>query len=263
MVLPVDIVNYQFDKIIITSMYSVEIKKQLLALGIANDKISIASKKDAKGISPFEDDATFNLARNILKFVCEDALINNEFKFCIEAGTLLGIVRDNNLLRWDCDMDFFIHPDSINQTKCFLLKKFSSFDTNAKIGVIERGGVTGNIVGYVINVASDENYKSFNIDFSYVKFEDEYMYSLFTDCILYSPKLHFDKIDTIVWEGVRLPVPYKHKDYLTFLYGDWKVPKKDFTVEDYANFNETKVSSSSQARFTNKVIFQKNGYLEG
>ena len=55
----------------------------------------------------------------MLERVCT-ALDRSEVKYCLDAGTLLGIVRENRLLPWDNDMDLMVGRDQFPKLETVL-----------------------------------------------------------------------------------------------------------------------------------------------
>src|SRR5690606_3737536 len=44
--------------------------------------------------------------------------------------------------------------------------------------------------------------------------------------IFFAPEHHFNQLDTIAFMGSAIPVPSQASDFLTFMYGEWRTPKK-------------------------------------
>lgn len=122
-------------------------------------------------------------------------------------GTLLGIIRDNDFITWDEDIDLYV----LNEDKEKFLPLLFDFK-NAGFEVI-RNWRCG-----LISIKRNGEY----IDFYFVKkLEGNIMCST-------GDAFYFDKYfkDTIVWDfkGIKFNIPREYEEFLEFQYGDWKTP---------------------------------------
>ena len=56
-----------------------------------------------------------NIDPNFLEVI--NILKTNKINYWLGHGTLLGIIRDNNLIEWDHDIDIAVWADEISQEK--------------------------------------------------------------------------------------------------------------------------------------------------
>ena len=170
-------------------------------------------------------------------------LEDSHIKYCLTAGTLLGIVREKRLLPWDTDLDIRIFREDIKKIPRVLWKiRFSGYLARVrrqehtdpplikgeqriikifnKAGFLKKGNVTMDCF-----IASKENGK--------------YVWScggpkLYTKKSV--PSHFYDDTRSLDFRGKNYYVPKKTEDYLTFRYGDWEKPIKtwDYTKDDGA-----------------------------
>lgn len=238
---PKDIKNFIFDEIIIVSQWAKDIYEQLDELGVSKEKIYIPAKKDIKYTErPFEDSKTIELARKIIKHISYYAFKDN-IPVLVDFGTLLGIVRDGDVIEWDDDVDFSI-TDDVHKVdfSLWISEVVKKIEEPIKISI--RSKIINNVnVSYIlefVNTNEDIRFKNFIISISLRKNIENNSIHLPSGGMWYAPQKHFLKYEVLEWNGQNIFVPYDYENYLTFLYGDWKVPKKDITMTDYANLGK-------------------------
>lgn len=127
---------------------------------------------------------------------------------CPCFGTLLGIIRDNDFIDWDEDIDLMV----LSEDKEELLDSFWDL---REIGfdVIRQDRCY-----HTISVMRNGEYIDFNI-------MDSVSPELRTD---YGGGFFFEKhlTDLIEWDfmGLKVMIPKDYEEYLSFMYGDWRTP---------------------------------------
>lgn len=172
-------------------------------------------------------------AQKMLARVCS-ILHKARVPFCIDGGTLLGIIREQRLLPWDNDMDFYVsaQEQARLERKLFWLrlagyrvrKKFAAQD----YGPIKQGQLR------LIKI------KSFGwfglrdvilIDI-FIKYPVEgKTYWIVGDkkAVLKSVDSHFyERFDKVEFLGQTYPTPADVENYLSVRYGDWRTPVKEW-----------------------------------
>ncbi len=173
------------------------------------------------------------LANKMLKDVTE-ILYKIGVPYVLEAGTLLGIVRENRLLPWDNDVDITItaqHADKLLKNLWrFYLKGYRPrvrrFDKD--IGPFKKG---------MIRIIKVQKLKYFifrdvkMLDI-FVKFPfgDEYQWtvSVKKPVLKGVPKRFYDEIGELEYKGRKYSVPEDYEGYLEYHYGDWRTPIKEW-----------------------------------
>ncbi len=231
---PSKINSFNFDEIVIVSQWAKDIYEQLInELKLDKEKIIIPAKKDIKEANrPFEDKQTIELGRNIIKEFSKLAMQDNIVLY-LDFGTLLGIVRDKDIIEWDDDIDFSVSNISKNVLDDWLKNIIKKVNLPVTINIED------NQFGYIITFVNEKKeYNFFQISISFRETTEINSIHLPSKGMWYAPKIHFDKYDIVNYQGQDVFVPYDYENYLTFLYGNWKIPKKDITMADYANLGK-------------------------
>lgn len=129
-------------------------------------------------------------------------------------GTLIGIMRDNDFIEWDEDIDIIILAEEEEKLKDLLwdLKEkgfeLIRHERGGLYSISRRGEYTD---FYVLRKASDEI--RYTIDGGYL--------------------LEKQILDTMVidFKGLKLKIPRQYDELLTFYYGDWKTPKQYYFTD--------------------------------
>ncbi len=163
-------------------------------------------------------------------------LENNQIPYILEAGTLLGIVRENRLLPWDNDVDITITRQYMKQLHRIIWKFW--------------------LLGYIVRV------KHYNRDLKYFKqgeiriikikhvslrnfFRKDVVVDLFlkkkigkeyywtvgvkAPVLKAVPEQFYDQHTQIEFEGKLFSVPKDYIGYLECHYGkDWRIPVKEW-----------------------------------
>ncbi len=186
-------------------------------------------------------------ARKMLISVAE-LLDKNSILYHLEGGTLLGIVRDKDLLPWDNDIDISIPEESrekllaLRGTLLWKGYRLSIRYSKTDIGPIKKGDL------YLIKIKSVfeyylkwfyPSYEACVLDI-FVKFRFEnHCYWQAKDTLMRVAAKHYDTFETVDFHGYPLKVPNHYKQYLTEKYGDWSVAVKEW---DCSRHELTKVS---------------------
>lgn len=173
-----------------------------------------------------------------------DILDHQGITWCLESGTLLGIVREGRLLPWDNDLDLFVPASDLEQLlrarwRFWLLGfKVIVSRVSEDYGALRQGDVR------IVKVRSRSwgfrrSQDKLLIDF-FIKYPDEqYYYWSVGERDVVNKKIDrrfYDQMDKVEFAGRHYPIPCDVEEYLTRRYGDWRTPVKewDFKRDDRA-----------------------------
>lgn len=252
---PSDIAKLDFDQIVITTQWGMDVQRQLLdALGLDPRRVVLPQKNQLKNIQPFSNPKSLQLGRFIIKQLSELAVIM-KVPLVADFGTLLGLTRDGDIIPWDDDIDFSVPAEFAAQTEALLTDFIKSNNQNVEWRIAKVTDKKQQIAGYWLKF-SDPNNSMIEFTTSLCLRQNkngnsEHMPSL---GMWYAPELHFKHFDTIEWQGCVVQVPHQHLEYLTFQYGDWNTPKKDIQLSDYANLQNVDFGDIQNAGFKAQTL---------
>ena len=254
---PAAIATLQFDEIVITTQWALSVQKQLLEeLSVAPGKVILPQKNKLKNITPFLSSEGITLGRYIIKTISALA-IEMKIPLVADFGTLLGLVRDDDIIQWDDDIDFSIKQDfSYTAELEILLKRFvEESDLAVKWQIFKTKNGEGEITGMLLKF-TDPNKMLVEFTTSLCFREESEGLSLHMPSLgmWFSPQKHFDSVEYLDWQDCKIPVPFDYTNYLTFQYGDWNVPKKNIQLSDYANLRDVTFNDLKAANHSTQAI---------
>ncbi|KEK10101.1 hypothetical protein EP18_18980 [Lysinibacillus sphaericus] len=234
-----------YDEIWITSMFVKEIKEKLFSLGVEPEKICAVPKElIIQQVYPFENAKVRETAIEIL-FNLTDIFNQHNVKYFIDGGTLLGIIREQDLIKWDNDIDLCILFNDIERVQQILKEFVSQSSPDTKVKIKERYDSKNTLICFELMFFM--NSIEFEMSIGILRFENDTAYTILNVV----NKKHFITGEELVFKGKMLRVPNKPLEYLTTMYGNWRVPKKDSTFEDF----------NSHTSF-NSEEYKKHYYIE-
>ena len=181
-------------------------------------------------------------ARNML-FCSTDFLNKYNIPYFLEGGTLLGIVRDGDLLPWDHDVDISInYQDAEKFDKLRWKFYFKGYRVTRRRGIQSYGPIKPN--DYRIFKMKPIGLSFFKLFFPvlaqkmvvldiFVKTNDDtHTYWQSMGKILRVNKSHYQSSEVVELNGRKLSAPFNYKDYLTAKYGDWSIPVKEWLCKE-------------------------------
>ncbi|WP_419569564.1 nucleoside-diphosphate sugar epimerase/dehydratase [Rheinheimera sp.] len=238
---PEQLKTLEFDTVIITSLWIDSIYSQLtLQLGIDSSRIKIPNKRELKAELPFSDPNTLALAHQLL--IGLNAFFDNhQIKACVDSGTLLGLMREGDLLRWDDDIDFAV-DDADFERALELLRDPSGLLPGQDLVVWKATllKMSGQNVCLNIEFTPKANRGLIPFETSLQRRKSTLGRSelLSSAGIFYAPEQHFNATETLVFKGWPIRIPAQPEQFLTFMYGDWKTPKTQMKLNEYDNRRE-------------------------
>jgi len=164
-------------------------------------------------------------------------LEKHDIEYWLEGGTLLGLRRENRLLPWDNDIDISIHESENHKFDAFIkaLKK-NGFRTRTRrfdkdFPPLKNGA---------LRMIKIRNKRFFGLlkgavclDI-FIKYTDnEKTYWQIADKVKNVPAKFYSSFKLISFKGNNYSVPELTDEYLTYRYGDWQTPVKNWdTAKD-------------------------------
>lgn len=229
----------EYDQIVITTQWVADVRKQLIdELHINEAVVVVPAKEKLKTVRPFEHQPTLELARQMIVEITsrarEDGLV-----LWLDFGTLLGLMRDGDIIPWDDDVDFAITAETATLLPQWLANQLEKLIIPAGWSIDVLYDASDAKQSVLLRWTESEQVRPFIVSFS-VRQEQEgnsrHMPSL---GMWYAPASHFHGQDWLSWHGIEVPVPQDTESYLSFVYGDWRTPKQQMQLTDYANIQES------------------------
>jgi phosphorylcholine metabolism protein LicD len=190
------------------------------------------------GTKPILTERNLEKARKILFDVTAMLELKN-IPYHLEGGTLLGIVRDKDLLPWDYDVDISVpyeHLSSLMKLRFALLRKgykISARKSQADVGPIRKGDYyilkVKPLLGYLINLFVKGYNENFVVLDIFLKRDDgNHTYWEAKGKVMRVESKYYQSFQTVTYRNVQLRAPNLYKEYLTQKYGDWTIPVKEW-----------------------------------
>lgn len=158
-----------------------------------------------------------------------DQLQKNNIPFWLEAGTLLGIYRDGDLIAWDYDADISIPAEYSDKVAALRYKYFPSYIIR-KRPIFSRWIPGDTRVVKVKTTWEKLQQVNFHIDlFCVYKVNDKYRW-VDSGILKQVDAKFFDNQEYVKWEGRKIPVPAHTEEYLSLRYGNWQTPSKSYNA---------------------------------
>lgn len=154
--------------------------------------------------------------------------------YWLEGGTLLGIRRENRLLPWDNDLDISIHASETPKL-------------NRLIEVLKRNGfrvrlrrfseTTDFCKQYDLRMIKIRSRKFFGLLKGkvcldvFIKYTvEDKTYWVIDNKTKFVPSKFYEGFKKISFNNKEYPIPSNTDEYLTYRYGDWQTPVKDWNT---------------------------------
>lgn len=192
---------------------------------------------------PSLDGKNLKIAREIL-FDIVNLFEKHQINYHLEGGTLLGIVRDHDLLPWDYDIDISIPESEVSKVSELRLDlllrgyKFTKRKSQFDFGPIKKDHYSIfkvkpllRYISHLVFPSALNNLIALDI---FVKVADEnYTYWQAKGKVMRVSNDYYKSFELVEYMGRQLRVPLNYRQYLTEKYGDWSVPVKEWDCGEH------------------------------
>lgn len=240
---PEQLVDHQDSTIFIASEFAEQILSQLNKITLLDPaKIQVVPASFVRPINFGQDRSTRQMADSILQLIAMQLNLVRA-KYYVDAGTLLGIIRDGELIPWDDDLDFAVessHCQLVKNTLVTMLPELEAL-TSCQWQLLELknsrdfGAVRiGEIRGYKLK-PQDSTKALPLIDF-FVKYVDgDWMDYTLASRGIRMPSRHIKQTVSHNYKRVQIAIPNDVEGYLQRHYGDWQTPNQEWNLSDLNN----------------------------
>lgn len=230
--------NIDFHLIFIASEYIESIQQQLIdEFHIPKSRVKSLPSYMTRPMQIGQSNDSTRAATKLLRWLCS-TFNTAQIHYFLDAGTLLGVIRDGALIPWDDDLDIGIPLSEVEKVTELLQANLDSLKqltdkywtltkvfSNTEYGVIKSGYLRS------LKLSCEQE----NVLFPMVDLFVKYPNGKVADYALASrgismPIEHFVSTEVKKFNGVNMKVPASPELYLERYYGDWKKPKKDWDI---------------------------------
>lgn len=171
------------------------------------------------------------IALKMLKDVT-DTFDSFGIRYWLDFGTLLGVVRENRILPWDTDMDISIHEDDREKVEKLVMpaiKKLSYRTYTRHLQEDSPALKKGDIRAFRVRNNRFGFFRGFvKIDIFVMYFHEDHFHWYELGAEHRFPAEYINEFEDIAFEGKMYNKPKNHDGYLSYHYGDWRTPDKNF-----------------------------------
>jgi phosphorylcholine metabolism protein LicD len=158
----------------------------------------------------------------------------NKISYWLEGGTLLGIRRENRLLPWDDDVDISLHASEVSKLSVLIKelklngfrireRRFSVTSSEFKKGDLRMIKIRNRRFFGLLKgkVCLDVFVKYTHNDKTFWEIDNK---------TKYVPVHFYKSFKTVLFQNKDYPIPEDTDGYLTYRYGDWQTPVKEWNT---------------------------------
>ena len=158
----------------------------------------------------------------------------HKVSYWLEGGTLLGINRENRLLPWDNDLDISLHASEVSKLES-LIKVLKSKGYRVRqryFTTTSEPFKNGNLRMFKIRNRRFFGLLKGKVTLDvFVKYTaDENTYWEIDNKKKYVPSHYYENFKSITFQNKNYPIPENTDGYLTYRYGDWQTPVKEWNT---------------------------------
>ena len=158
-----------------------------------------------------------------------DILNENGFKYWLEAGTLLGIMRDGDLIPWDYDADLGIPADTADDIMKLRLKLLPNYLIKRRR--VHTSWLPGDMRVIKVKTPWEKiRQVNFHVDLFCVYPVDNKYRWVDSSALKHVDRKYYDTLSTIEWEGRTINIPNHAEEYLSLRYGNWQIPEQNYNA---------------------------------
>jgi hypothetical protein len=235
---PSEIAALKPNKILIASEFFEQIQGQLTQL-VPQIKVEVLPARLIKPMQLKNSHRQGQTAVDLLLMLSE-SLALHEVPHYVDAGTLLGVYRDNALIPWDDDLDFSVNADfldhSINVIEQLLPKMceitgvtwtLHQYINQQSYGAVPIGAIRA------LKLLPNEKREIFpGIDFFVKYIQGNHMDYCLASRGFRMPSRHFSQTPSHEFAGGLVYLPHAVEDYLAGHYGDWRTPQQNWSLSE-------------------------------
>ncbi len=222
---PQQLASKPISQIVLTSSYVVDILQQLSTLGIPSDVVHVPAKSEWSS-QPFQSPARRKKVLALVQQLQQSGC--SRYPCVVVGGACLGILRNNDLIPWDDDIDFRADVYDFNAFKSYLEKNHLTIrvEDGLRRSIVSAWQVDDSPVDFSITFYDGDT--PFHLD-TFDRYEWRWPSEMF----------RFPFAASVQECTILLPNPPEH--YLTQVYGsDWSTPKENFSALDYNTLDSNK-----------------------
>lgn len=248
---PVDFIKeIEFDKIAISGVWIEEMKKQLLDLGVQEDKIWLVDDSSLKFSSLDRERTTDSLIKEFSRL-----MRNENISYFIEGSSLLCLLRGQNLSDAS-DVDILVTSkediekiwEVLNKSTIFLNQELKKI-VYEKDKILSKKDEIDKIIVKSKNQSYDTEPTNFDINLAY-DVGDFYILDYESESYHYYSKEFIEQGRQIEYKDMKLQIPLHAEKYVEQAYGkNWRIPAKKWSYMDYKNLL---LSNSELMKFIKK-----------
>ena len=175
-----------------------------------------------------QDSKNHSRMKKMLLFTI-DQLQKKDIPFWLDAGTLLGIYRDGDLISWDYDADISIPAEYSDKVSALRYKFFPSYIIRKR--PICNRWIPGDTRVVKVKATWEKLQQvNFHIDLFCVYKVDNKYHWVDSGVLKQVDAKFFETQDYIKWEGRKIPIPAHTEEYLSLRYGNWRIPSKNYNA---------------------------------
>ena len=158
-----------------------------------------------------------------------DILNENGFKYWLEAGTLLGIMRDGDLIPWDYDADLGIPAETADEIMKLRLEFLPNYLIKRR--KVHTSWLPGDMRVIKVKTPWEKiRQVNFHVDlFCVYPVENKYRW-VDSGALKHVDRKYYDTLGTIEWEGRTINIPGYAEEYLSLRYGNWQIPEQNYNA---------------------------------